>query len=86
MKGTESTGGEVRLERPVRRATTFEAFLEERGFQADACEATTHPDFYTLARQLWSGLNRIEEHWDGEDGEIDPVLMAHIAKDALLGI
>lgn len=31
-------------------------------------------------------LERIEEHWDGDDGEIDPVFMAHVAKDALLGL
>ena len=33
-----------------------------------------------------NACKRIEEHWDGEDGEIDPVFMAHVAKDALLGI
>ena len=49
--------GNVRLERQVRRPLcTFENYLEAKGFQADACIATTHPDFYRLARNLWDGL------------------------------
>ena len=40
---------------------TFEDYLEAKGFQADACIDTTHPDFYRLARNLWDGLNVIAD-------------------------
>ena len=47
----------VPVERQVRGPLwTFENYLEAKGFQADACIATTHPDFYRLARNLWDGL------------------------------
>lgn len=41
--------------------TPFNAFLEARGFQADACEALEHPDFYALANELWQALHDIAD-------------------------
>ena len=40
---------------------TFERFLEDEGFQADACEATTHPDFYRLAKAMHQALEDIAD-------------------------
>ena len=56
------TEGGVRVDGVVRRPLwTFENYLEAKGFQADACIATTHPDFYRLAWNLWDGLNVIAD-------------------------
>ena len=35
---------------------TFLEYLEQQGFQADACESTTHPDFFALAERLWEEI------------------------------
>lgn len=40
--------------------TPFQKFLEQRGFQPDACEATTHPDFYRLAESMHATLMEIK--------------------------
>ena len=39
---------------------TFAQFLEQQGFQADACEPCIHPDFYRLARDLWERTLMLE--------------------------
>lgn len=39
--------------------TPFHKFLEEQGFQADACESLEHPDFYRLAESLWNENTRL---------------------------
>jgi hypothetical protein len=41
---------------------TFHDYLEQQGFQADACESTVHPDFYALAERLWKSLTIVQEH------------------------
>ena len=57
MSNEPTSKGSVRVDATVRRPLcTFENYLEAKGFQADACIATTHPDFYRLARNLWDGL------------------------------
>ena len=57
MRDGPTSEGNVPVERQVRGPLwTFENYLEAKGFQADACIATTHPDFYRLARNLWDGL------------------------------
>ena len=38
---------------------TFPQFLDDRGFQADACEALEHPDFYRLAKEMHGALEKI---------------------------
>jgi len=38
---------------------TFEKFLEDQGFDPEATESTTHPDFYRLARNLHEALEKI---------------------------
>lgn len=40
---------------------TFHEFLEDRGFQADACESLEDPDFYRLAKSMHEALERISE-------------------------
>ena len=40
--------------------SAFAQFLEDQGFQADACECSTHPDFYRLARSLWERTRTLE--------------------------
>ena len=40
---------------------TFAQFLEDRGFQADACEALEHPDFYRLAESMHRALETIAD-------------------------
>lgn len=40
--------------------TPFQKFLEQRGFQSDTCEATTHPDFYRLAESMHEALVEIK--------------------------
>jgi hypothetical protein len=45
---------------------TFPQFLEEQGFQADACESCINPDFYRLARSLWDRTRKLERDLDAE--------------------
>jgi len=40
---------------------TFLQFLEDRGFQPDACEATVEPDFYHLAERMHTALEHIAD-------------------------
>ena len=39
--------------------TPFQKFLEAQGFQPDACESCTHPDFYALAESMHAALVEI---------------------------
>lgn len=43
-------------------ARTFEQYLEDAGFQADACKGDCHPDFYELASRLYDALETIASH------------------------
>ena len=62
MTNEPTSAGSVRVDATVRHPLwTFENYLEAKGFQSDACIATTHPDFYRLARNLWDGLNVIAD-------------------------
>ena len=40
--------------------TPFQKFLEQRGFQADACASTVDPDFYRLAESMFEALVEIK--------------------------
>ena len=43
----------------------FMAFLERRGFQADACKSCVDHDFYRLAWEMWRALEEISNSEDG---------------------
>lgn len=59
---------------------------EELGVKAYGSVVDTVANIVKERDRYKRALERIEEHWDGDDGEIDPVFMAHAAKDALLGL
>jgi hypothetical protein len=40
---------------------SFYRFLEDQGFQADACKDLEHPDFYALAEAMHRALEQINE-------------------------
>ena len=62
MNNEPTSEGTVKVDATVRHPLwTFEDYLEAKGFHSDACIATTHPDFYRLARNLWDGLNVIAD-------------------------
>jgi len=39
---------------------SFLQFLEDQGFQSDACEALIEPDFYSLAERMHKALETIQ--------------------------
>ncbi|MBP1626925.1 MAG: hypothetical protein H6Q00_1400 [Holophagaceae bacterium] len=45
---------------------SFTDYLESIGFQADACESLTDPDFYALAERLYKALEfyAIRDNYD----------------------
>jgi len=65
---------------------SFRRFLEDRGFQADACEFDTHPDFYRLAESMHKALETIADPSTSSISHYGTVitLRSH-AKNALKG-
>jgi hypothetical protein len=40
---------------------SFHRFLEDQGFQADACKSCVDPDFYNLAERMFEALETIAD-------------------------
>ena len=65
---------------------TFPQFLEDVGFQADACESCIDRDFYLLAERMHKALETISDPGTADQTHYGTVLtLRSHAKNALKG-
>ena len=65
---------------------SFLQFLEDRGFQSDACESLIEPDFYRLAESMHEALEKIADPGTAAQTHYGTVLaLRSHAKNALKG-